>query len=214
VRSRRIGRRGAAAVVVAAAALGALLGLGAHRLAGGSSGGGRPAAEVHGQAVWPAGLRRAPGFSLRDQSGRRLSLADLRGRPAILAFMDSHCHQECPLEGRALAAGFRTVPSAERPVVVVVGINPWEDTPASARRAMKRFGLAGFRWHWLLGSVAALKPVWRRYGIEVRRAKGDVEHTAAIYLIDARGFERAGMVYPFLPVWIGDDLRALAADGP
>jgi protein SCO1 len=202
------------AIVACAAVLGVLLGLGAHRLTGGgSSGGGRPAAEARGQAVWPAGLRRAPAFSLRDESGARFSLADLRGRPAILAFMDSHCHQECPLEGRALAAGFRMVPRAQRPVVVVVGINPWEDTPASARSAMKRFGLAGFRWHWLLGSPAQLKPVWHRYGIEVRRAKGDVEHTAAIYLIDARGYERAGMVYPFLPVWIADDLRVLAAEG-
>jgi protein SCO1/2 len=151
-------------------------------------------------------------FALRDQAGRRLSLASLRGRPVILAFMDSQCHQECPLEGRALAAAFRTVPRPERPVVVAVSVDPWADTPASAQRAIERFGLAPFEWRWLLGSKAALEPVWRRYGIEVRRTSGDIEHTDAIYLIDAKGFERAGMVYPFLPVWVSDDLKTLAGE--
>lgn len=199
--------------VAVAALAGITLGIGVHRLTGGGSGGARPVAEVRGQAVWPEGLRRAPGFSLPDQAGRPFSLASLRGVPVILTFMDSYCHQECPLEGRALAAAFRMVSPAERPVVVAVSVNPWADTPASARSAIKRFGLEGFRWRWLLGSKARLESVWRRYGIEVRRTTGDIEHTDAIYLIDARGFERAGMVYPFLPTWVGDDLKTLAGEG-
>jgi hypothetical protein len=52
--------------------------------------------------------------------------------------------------------------------------------------------------------------VWRKFGIEVRRTSTDIEHTDALYLIDARGFERAGMVYPFLPTWISNDLSTLA----
>ncbi len=203
-----------AAVAIALAALGGVaIGVVVHQLGGGGSGaGGTTGARVRGQAVWPAGLREAPEFSLRDQAGARFALASLRGRPAILAFMDSQCHQQCPLEGRALAAAFRMVPRAERPVVVAVSVNPWEDTPGSARRAMKRFGLAGFEWRWLLGSKAQLAPVWRKYGIEVRRASGDIEHTDAIYLIDSHGDERAGMVYPFLPTWVSNDLEVLAAE--
>ncbi len=169
-------------------------------------------AEVRGQAVWPEGLRRGPDFSLPDQAGRLFSLTSQRGRPVILTFMDSHCHQECPLEGRALAAAFRMVPGSERPIVVAVSVNPWADTPVSAHSAMKRFGLAGFEWRWLLGSKARLEPVWRKYGIEVRRTSSDIVHTDAIYLIDAHGFERAGMVYPFLPTWVSDDLKTLAAE--
>lgn len=203
--------RAAAAIAVAALA-GILLGVGVHRLTSGSSGSSQPVAKVRGQAVWPSGIRRAPEFSLLDQAGRVFSLASLRGEPVILTFMDSQCHQECPLEGRALATAFRMVPRSERPVVVAVSVNPWADTPASAHRAIERFGLAGFRWRWLLGSKARLAPVWRKYGIEVRRTSGDIEHTAAIYLIDTAGFERAGMVYPFLPVWVSDDLKTLAGE--
>lgn len=195
-----------------AAVLGVLLGLGLHGLTGGGGSSGKQASEVRGQAVWPAGLRRAPNFSLTDSEGSRFSLASLRGRPVVVTFMDSQCHQECPLEGRALAAGFRDVPSAERPLVVAVSVNPWEDTPASARRAIRRFGLAGYEWRWLLGSKAELERVWRKYRIEVRRTTGDIEHTDALYLVDRNGFERAGMVYPFLPTWISTDLKTLAGE--
>lgn len=198
--------------VAGAAVVGVLLGLGLHRLTGGGKSIANPAAEIHGQAVWPAGLRQAPNFSLMDSKGRRFSLASLRGRPTVITFMDSKCHQVCPLEGRTLAAGLLRVPSAERPVVVVVSVNPWEDTPGSARRAMRRFGLAGFKWFWLLGSKARLESVWRKYHIEVRRTSGDIEHSDALYLVDSNGSERAGMVYPFLPTWITTDLKALAGE--
>jgi protein SCO1/2 len=198
--------------LLAGAVVGILLGLGAHSLLSGASDPSRPPAAFRGQAIWPEGSRRAPDFSLQDSNGQRFTLASLRGEPVIVTFMDSQCHQECPLEGRALAAGFRLVPEAERPIVIAVSVNPWEDTPASARRAMTRFGLAGFRWRWLLGSKAELEKVWRRYRIEVRRTAGDIEHSDALYLVDSNGFERAGMVYPFLPTWISTDLKKLASE--
>jgi protein SCO1 len=190
-----------------------MLGFLVHGLTGADSEGPGPEAVVHGQAVWPPGLRRAPAFSLRDQDGRRFTLASVKGEPVILTFMDSRCHQQCPLVGRALAAALRMLPRHLRPTIVAVSVDPWADTPASARRAMERFGLAGFRWRWLLGSKAQLEPVWHRYRIGVRRTSGDIEHADAIYLIDGRGYERAGMVYPFLPVWVSDDLKTLAGEG-
>ncbi|HEY5333436.1 MAG TPA: SCO family protein [Solirubrobacterales bacterium] len=200
--------------IAAAAVVGVLLGLGLHALTDDGTAGARwrPSTEVRGQAVWPQGLRRAPEISLVDSASKRFTLASVRGEPAVITFMDSQCHQECPLVGRALAAGLRQVPRAERPMVIAVSVDPWEDTPASARRAMKRFGLAGFRWRWLLGRKAQLAAVWRRYHIQVRRTTGDIEHTDAVYLVDSRGFERAGMVYPFLPTWVAVDLKTLASE--
>ena len=202
--------------ITAAAVIGVLLGLGLHALTDRTKGtvGARtwPVAKVRGQAVWPVGLRRAPEFSLVDSDSKRFNLSSVRGEPAVITFMDSQCHQECPLVGRALAAGFHQVPRAERPLVIAISVDPWEDTPGSARRAMKRFGLAGFRWRWLLGTQAQLAPVWRKFHIQVRRTPGDIEHTDAVYLVDARGFERAGMVYPFLPTWVATDLKTLASE--
>jgi protein SCO1/2 len=169
----------------------------------------RPA--LDGQATWAAGARPAPAIStLRDQNGRRFTLASLHGRPVVVTFWDSHCTQECPLAGRALAAAERTVPRVARPVLVVVSVNP-KDTPASVRSAIHRWGLAGLEsWHWLMGSHAQLAPVWRAYRIEVIPTKTDIVHTEALYLLDRRGDERSAYLYPYLPARVASDLRKLA----
>lgn len=202
----------AAAVLATAAVVGVLIGLAIHGSSSRSSTApGLP--RYRGQAVWPAGSRLAPGFALRDQDGRLVDLSTLRGRPVLLAFMDSRCHEQCPLEGRAIAAGLRELAPAHRPELVMVSVDPWADTPSSARQAVRRWGLAGFDWRWLFGSPHRLRRVWAAYGIGVRRTGGDIAHVSAIYLLDAHGFERAGMAYPFLPGWVSHDLRLLAAKG-
>jgi cytochrome oxidase Cu insertion factor (SCO1/SenC/PrrC family) len=129
-----------------------------------------------------------------------------------MEFFDSHCRQECPLAGRALAAAERSLPRAQRPVLVVVSVNPL-DTPASTRAAIRNWGLAGVApWHWLRGTHAQLAPVWAAYHIFVKPMKGDISHTEALYLIDRRGGERSGYLYPYLPGLVADDLRTLADD--
>jgi hypothetical protein len=41
---------------------------------------------------------------------------------------------------------------------------------------------------------------------------GDIEHTCVVYVIDRRGDERAGMLFPFSPPSLSHDLRLLAAE--
>lgn len=168
-----------------------------------------PASALSGDAVWAAGSRRAPPFALRDQSNRRVALSGQRGRAVLLAFMDSHCTRVCKLEGPTIRDALRQV-GARRPVtLLVVSVNPWEDTAASSRSAGARYGFGG-DWHWLRGSVAQLRPIWRAYGIEVVRTPSDVNHSTAIYLLDGRGYERAGFDYPFAASQVARDLRRLA----
>jgi protein SCO1 len=163
---------------------------------------------LRGDAVWAPGRRRAPLFALRDQSNRLVSLSGQRGRAVLLAFMDSHCKLLCSLEGPAISRVLRHLRAA--PVtLLVVSVNPWEDTAVSSRAAVARWRVGG-DWHWLRGSAGQLRPIWRAYGIEVRRAVGDVNHSAAVYLIDGRGYERAGFNYPFGVPAVERNLRLLA----
>ena len=165
---------------------------------------------LQGDAVWAAGVRPAPGFALRDQWGRTVSLSGQRGHTVLLAFMDSHCKLLCTLEGPTIHQILGELGSASRRVsLIVVSVNPWEDTAASSRRAAAHWGFgAGSRW--LRGTPAELQPVWRGYDIEVVKAQGDVNHSSAIYLIDGRGYERAGFNYPFPAKQVARDLRGLA----
>ena len=167
---------------------------------------------LYGDAIWAAGSVAAPAITaLRDQSGRSFSLASLHGHPVAMAFFDSHCHQECPLEGKQLAAAELRLPAAQRPDLVVVSVNP-KDTPASVATAMREWGLAGVsRWHWLMGTHKQLAPVWAAYHIQVSPpVNGDINHTEALYLIDRSGYERAGYLWPFASRFATYDMRALA----
>jgi protein SCO1/2 len=168
-----------------------------------------PAGALTGDAVWAPGRRRAPPFALRDQSNRLVTLSGQRGRAVLLAFMDSHCRYVCTLQGPAIRTILRHVGAGRRVTLLVVSVNPWEDTPASSRAASARYGFGG-DWHWLRGSPTRMGPLWRAYGIEVAQTAGDVNHSTAIYLIDARGYERAGFDFPFPTSQVARDLRRLA----
>jgi cytochrome oxidase Cu insertion factor (SCO1/SenC/PrrC family) len=205
-----------AGALLAAVILGLGAGFGVHRLTAGTTK--APAIVsirfgMHGEAAWAEGARPAPVIdTLRDQTGQLFSLASLRGRSVAIVFFDSHCHQECPLEGRAVAAAEQSLPPAQRPVLVAVSVNPL-DTPASATSAAKAWGLASVApWHWLMGTRKQLAPVWAAYHIYVspHPVEGDIQHTEALYLVDRRGYMRSGYLYPFLSGYVRSDLHTLA----
>ena len=164
---------------------------------------------LYGQATWKAGRVAAPVFTLRDQHGKRVSLAAYRGRTVVLLFMDSLCRNECPVEGKLLAAALKPLPAAAKPAVLIVSVN-LKDTPATVAMAAHHWNLPqGFEW--LLGTHAQLAPVWSAYNIAVQPTKnGGVDHSSAFYVIDRHGNERAGFISPFIPGLLEHDLRMLA----
>ncbi len=170
---------------------------------------------MDGQATWAAGAQLAPAINtLVDQTGRRFALSSLRGHPVALVFFDSHCNQECPLEGRELAAAESSLPASQRPILVAVSVNQL-DTPASARKAAYEWGLAQVApFHWLMGTRAKLGSVWNAYHIYVGKAvNGDIPHTEALILIDRRGYQRSGYLYPFAQKFVTHDLAVLGREG-
>jgi cytochrome oxidase Cu insertion factor (SCO1/SenC/PrrC family) len=170
--------------------------------------GGVQASELHGQATWPAGDRAASPFSLRDQSGRPVSLTSLRGRVVLLTFLDSRCVDACPVAGQFLADVERHLDLAERPLLVVVGINPSGDTPESVRVTARRWGWQP-GWRWLSGSRQELERVWRSYGVTVRPLPRSIAHDAAVYLVDRSGHLRAGYLVPFSPLVLARDVERI-----
>ena len=201
-------RRPVALAALGAGLAGALLGVVLH-LALRSSPSAPALPSLHGQAVWSAGTRLAPVFTLPDQTGRPTSLRSERGHTVVLAFMDPMCRQQCPIEGRGLALAQSQVTASQRATLLVVSVNPLATAPEVA--------VANRKWHlgntrWLLGDRQQLARVWKAYGIEVlpKAGVGDIVHSTAIYLIDRRGYERAGFLSPFLPQFVADDLRTLS----
>lgn len=147
-------------------------------------------------ATWAAGIRPAPDFTLANQDGRAISLSSLRGRVVLLTFLNSRCKHLCRIEGPLLGDVQRSLPEAERPVIVAVSVNP-EDTSASVRSAARDWGWEPDEWHWLMANPRQLADVWAAYGVDVQQAPDDVLHSGALYVIDPAGDERAGYATPF-----------------
>ena len=169
---------------------------------------------------WPAGARRAPEFSLRDQDGKPVSPAAFRNRPVIVTFLDPLCRNLCPVEAKILGVVESSLPADERPVIIAVSVNQWGNGETTLRTDMRKWHVAE-NWHWAVGPAAALRKTWAAYKIAVVDAPKTIQgvtvhnisHTEAAYLVDGRGDERALYVYPFLASDVESTLRQLASSG-
>lgn len=194
--------RRALLVVAVAAAVGVVAGASAaflHRsLPASSAAIGGPA------AVWDAGSRVAPAFSLHDQNGRPVSLASLRGRTAIVTFIDPLCRNYCPLEAKVLNTVVDGLPASQRPAIVAVSVNLWGNARGNLLLDARKWGLVP-EWRWAIGSAAKLTAAWRDYQIGVRDhtrttagvTVHEISHIEASYVIDRSGHERALFMWPF-----------------
>jgi cytochrome oxidase Cu insertion factor (SCO1/SenC/PrrC family) len=153
--------------------------------------------------TWAAGVRRAPAFTLTDQSGNPVSLAAFHGRPVIVTFIDPLCRDFCPREASVLTAAAAQL-GTNAPPIVSVSVDPWADSAANFRTDKAHWKL-GPTWHWGTGTYAQLAEVWKGYAIGVAFSKKKIAgvtvryitHTGAAYLIDGSGHERALFLWPF-----------------
>jgi protein SCO1/2 len=105
-----------------------------------------------------------PSFTLHDQDGRAVSPADARGDVLVMTFLYSTCRTLCPAQAQEIKNA--VVKAGAKDVQVYgVSVDPVGDTPANARRFLRRTGLVGAPVRFLLGTRRQLEPVWRDYGI-------------------------------------------------
>jgi protein SCO1/2 len=134
--------------------------------------------------------RPAPPLSLRDASGRGLTLSAQRGRYVLVTFLYTHCPDVCPLIASNLNTVLRTLGRKANVEVLAVSVDPKGDTPAAVRAYAKRMHLEpGF--HFLIGTRAALHPVWAAWHVLAVDRKPDlVDHIAYTALVDPTGKQR------------------------
>src|SRR5438552_3691616 len=131
----------------------------------------------------------APGFTLTDQFGRRVSLGSLRGRVVVVSFNDPECTTICPLTTTALLQAKKLLgPAASRVELLGIGANP-DATEVKWVRAYSKAHEMLHKWRFLTGSLPELRRVWRAYGIEAAVVNGTVDHTPATFVLGPDGRE-------------------------
>ena len=166
-----------------------------------------PAVGVSGFAgsVRPPGLDAPPLTGLRDQDGRPVDAAALRGTPVIYTFVYSTCEDTCPTQVQTIRGALDRL-GRDLPVVAI-SVDPAGDTPARAQRFVAEQHMTG-RMRFLLGSRARLEPVWR--GFAVAPQEDELDHSAYVVLVDAEGRQRVGWPHQYLTAeGLEHDLRVL-----
>jgi cytochrome oxidase Cu insertion factor (SCO1/SenC/PrrC family) len=140
----------------------------------------------------------APNFTLTDQHGRRVTLADLRGHVVALTFLDPVCTSDCPLIAQEFRQTDQRLASQARRVdFVAIVANPIYRSVSFTNAFDQQEGLTHLpNWYFLTGSVAALQRAWDSYGVQVQTIVNGamVAHSDLAFVIDARGHERDDLI--------------------
>jgi len=155
---------------------------------GGSDDVAAPAASPFVGSVPPAGIE-LPAFALTDESGETVTDESLRGRVAVVTFLDAQCTEACPVIGEVAARAVDRLEPDERARVAVVGISvdPAEDTPSEVDAFLVRHRAQG-RLTYLVGAEDELARVWRDFGVLSVVVSGDDDlHSAPVRIYDCDG---------------------------
>jgi protein SCO1 len=162
--------------------------------------------------TWLPQPRPVPQFALTDQAGDPFSNESLRGQPTLVFFGFTNCPHICPTTLAMLAQVKREarVPGLR---VVLVSVDPERDTPAVLASYLRAFDP---QFIGLTGDKAAIERLAANLGVAVGRSalpggSYTVDHTSAVFLVDARGELVAVFTPPIESPALAGDLRTIAA---
>lgn len=170
------------------------------------------ASPFRGGAVEPR--TPAPAFNLTSSTGKRVQVADFRGKVVMVSFLYTRCPDICPVILQKLRmAQTELGADAKNTAIVVVSVDPEGDTPAAVNTYLQRRKLSQ-HVTWLVGDHPTLSKAWERWNISSRESTKDpalIEHSGVMWLLDAQG--RRAIYYPLDaidPANIAHDVRELA----
>ncbi len=157
-------------------------------------------------ADYPRGEAPCPDFQLVDQAGTPFGPARLRGRPAVVAFVFSHCQAICPGLVHDVREAARAVgPDAAQ--LVLITIDPARDSPAVLPRIASEWQLGPSEWL-LSGPPSEVERLLDAF--DVARAPdaltGEVAHPPLVVILDPQGRQAYRLNAPPI-AWIADAVR-------
>ena len=107
----------------------------------------------------------------------------------LVTFLETKCTEACPIIADRIGLGLRalTAPERERVYALAISVHPHDDTRASVREFLRVHRVQG-RVHYLIGSAAQLRPVWRAFHVLSALDSGDADtHSASVRVFNPAG---------------------------
>ncbi len=147
-------------------------------------------------------IRLAPGFSLIDQDGQRLTNEDLRGKIVLYAFTYTRCPSPCyeiETTMQEILQRQHEVQLGEVPLVLVtISFDPRHDTPAVLKAHARSLSVDSEKWIFATGSDESLLKTIIGAGFEVyyqQKEDGTFTFDPAFILVDGWGIIRGEYRY-------------------
>jgi protein SCO1/2 len=161
----------------------------------------------------PEGLT-LPAFALRDDEGRVVRSAELRGKSVAVTFLDAQCTEACPIIAAQMGAAMRALGDSRGEVeAIAISVDPVRDTPARIDAFLRRYR-AKDALRYLDGTVGELRPVWKAFAVAASHDTGNSNiHSAPVRIFDANGRWRSTL-HPGVDLTapsLAHDLRAALA---
>jgi len=158
-----------------------------------------------------------PNLTLTDQYGKKVSLASLKGKPALFDFIYTSCPGPClMLTSRMRLIANRLGPLLGRKVwFVSVTVDPEHDRPAELLNYARQQGADQNGWLFLTGSPADIEQLMNQFKlVRQREADGTVDHVLEFFLVGPDGRQ----LYQYTashaePALVSSDIRQAAEAG-
>ncbi len=131
-------------------------------------------------------------FTLTDNSGKRVTDQDYRGKYTLVFFGFTSCPDICPAGLQLMSGALEKLgPKAQRITPIFISVDPERDTPEKLAAYVKNFdprlvGLTGTS-----DEIAAVAKAYKVYYAKVpnKERPGDytMDHTSIIYVMDSKG---------------------------
>jgi protein SCO1 len=129
-------------------------------------------------------------FNLVDQNGRPFSDADLKGKWHLVFFGFTHCPDLCPTTLNELALAIDRLGNERDKVgIVMITVDPERDTQEALKSYIASFDAPVTALTGTQEQVAEAAKAYRVYSAKRPTGNGnyDVDHSAAIYVMDPQG---------------------------
>lgn len=151
-----------------------------------------------------------------SRDGQPISLSDMAGKPTLLFFGYTFCPDVCPTTlSDVKRAKEQLGADGERLNVVFISVDGERDTPEVLARYVGAFDPS---FVGLQGDEATLRQIGKEYGLFYQRRDVEgsaaylVDHSAALYLIDAQGRLRTVYGYGTPPAVLQAGVARLLAE--
>ncbi|MFO7277760.1 MAG: SCO family protein [Pseudomonadota bacterium] len=162
--------------------------------------------------TWLPQPRELPEFQLVDHTGAPFTRESLRGHATLVFFGFTHCPDVCPATLAKLAQ-VKQAASMPQLRVLLVSVDPERDTPEALAAYVRAFDR---EFTGVTGDPQAVAQLTRSFGVATARTElpgggYTVDHSAAVFLLDAQGRMVAVFTPPFEVARMAEDLQRAAS---